>query len=78
MIGHSRAATIARLVAGLVLLAEGLPLALDRWGLRRAVAERFAIRGGTRFFLRPLLFVSGFGFAAAGVYELLRAGQDAL
>ena len=76
LIGHSRPATIARLVAGVVLLAEGLPLALDRWGLRRSVAERFAARGGTRFFLRPLLFLSGFGFSAAGVYELLRAGQD--
>jgi hypothetical protein len=71
-------ATIVRLVAGVVLLAEGLPLALDRWGLRRGVAERFSPAGGVRFFLRPLLLLCGFGFSAAGVYELLRAAQDAV
>ena len=78
VIGHGRPATIVRLVSGVVLLAEGLPLALDRWGLRRGVAERFAAGAGVRFFLRLLLFLSGFAFSAAGVYELLRAGQDAL
>jgi len=76
VIGHSGVATVARLAAGVVLLAEGLPLALDRWGLRRAVADRFAARGAARFALRPLLFLCGFAFAGAGVYELLRAGQD--
>ena len=76
MIGHSGAATVARLAAGVALLAEGLPLALDRWGLRRAVADRFAGRGAVRFTLRPLLFLCGFAFAGAGVYELLRAAQD--
>lgn len=60
-----------------MLLAEGLPLALDRRGLRRAVAERFAAGRAARFAFRPLLFVAGFVFAGAGVYELLRAGQDA-
>jgi len=76
VIGHSGAASVARLVAGLVLLAEGLPLALDRRGMRRAVADRFAARGAARFVLRPALFVCGFAFAGAGVYELLHAGQD--
>jgi hypothetical protein len=76
VIGHSRAATIARLAAGVVLLAEGFPLALDRWGLRRTVADRFAAGRGSRFFLRQILLLCGFGFSAAGVYELLRAGQD--
>ena len=78
--GSSRAANVVRLVVGAVLIAEGLLLLIERWGLRRLLVNRLLSRWGRgpfwRWLLGPTLYVASFVFAGFGVLEMIRAAQD--
>ena len=82
LIGDSRGATIARLVFGVVLVAEGLVLSLNRWGARRRLVERVLRTLGRhrlwRMVFSPIVWVLGALFVVLGVTELVRAAQEAL
>lgn len=81
-LGSGSTADLARLAAGVVLVAEGLLLVLNRWGSRRTLSARlltFLGRGRIwRWLLDPTLYVLGIAFFAFGVIELVRAGAGAI
>lgn len=83
LLNDGRGASLVRLASGLVLTAEGLFVATDRWGSRRLLVERLLRRLGRRgrlwrFAFGPSLFAVAVAFLALGAIELVRAAQSAV
>lgn len=81
LLGGSSAANLARLVAGLVMLAEGTPLALNWRRARQLLTERLLEKLGRsgrmwRWLVGPLLIVLALVFLGFGALEVLRAAQS--
>jgi hypothetical protein len=81
LLGHGSASLVIRLAAGLVMVAEGLLLVLDRWRARRLLVDHLLRRFGRGRFWRvlvtPVVYVLALAFVGFGVVELVRAGQNA-